>query len=42
MEDFLGSWGTLSSDGIIGCLIPLLETAGKWAGAASDLIALVL
>ena len=42
MEDFFGSWSTLSSDGLFGSLIELLGTAGDWAGAASDLIGLVL
>ncbi|MFH0411560.1 porin [Corynebacterium sp. L4756] len=39
--DFIASWGTLSSDGILGRLIDLLEIAGDWAGATADLIGLV-
>lgn len=41
MEEFLGSWNTLSSDGIIGSLIGILEPAGAWASAAAKLIGLV-
>lgn len=41
MEDFLGSWSTLSSEGVIGSLIAILEPAGEWAGAAAALIGLV-
>lgn len=40
--EFLGTWNTLSSEGILGSLIAILEPAGKWAGAAADLIGLVI
>lgn len=43
MEDFFGSWEGLSSEGsLVGSLVKLLGTAGDWAGAAADLIGLVL
>ena len=42
MEDFFGSWTGLSSEGVLGSLLRLLETAGDWAGAAAELIGLVL
>ncbi|HJG63376.1 porin [Corynebacterium stationis] len=41
MADFLETWNTLSSDGVIGSLILILEPAGKWASAAAKLIGLV-
>ncbi len=37
----LEAWNALSSTGIIGALIKLLEPMGDWAGAAADLIGLV-
>ncbi|MEY8578566.1 PorA family porin [Corynebacteriaceae bacterium 6-324] len=40
--EFLDTWNTLSSDGILGSLISILEPAGDWAGAAADLIGLVI
>jgi hypothetical protein len=39
--DFLETWTLLSSDGVIGSLIAILEPAGEWAGAAASLIGLV-
>ena len=41
MADFLETWNTLSSDGVIGSLIAILEPAGAWASAAAKLIGLV-
>lgn len=40
--EFLGTWNTLSSEGILGSLVDILEPAGKWAGAAAKLIGLVI
>lgn len=40
--EFIDNWNTLSSDGILGSLFAILEPAGKWAGAAADLIGLVI
>ncbi|MGO1967888.1 MAG: PorA family porin [Corynebacterium casei] len=42
MESFIANWATLSSDGILGTALPLLAEAGKWAGAAANLIGLVI
>ena len=42
MESFIANWATLSSDGILGTALPLLTQAGNWAGAAADLIGLVI
>ncbi|MDN6245255.1 MAG: porin [Corynebacterium casei] len=42
MEFFIANWATLSSDGILGTALPLLADAGKWAGAAANLIGLVI
>lgn len=39
--EFLDTWNVLSSDGVIGSLIEILEPAGDWAGAAATLIGLV-
>ena len=39
--DFLETWTLLSSDGVIGSLIAILEPAGEWASAAAKLIGLV-
>ncbi|WP_211273011.1 porin [Corynebacterium stationis] len=39
--EFLQTWDTLSSDGVIGSLIAILEPAGAWASAAAKLIGLV-
>jgi len=39
--EFLKTWDTLSSDGVIGSLIAILEPAGAWASAAAKLIGLV-
>ena len=39
--EFLKTWDTLSSDGVIGSLIAILEPAGEWASAAAKLIGLV-
>lgn len=39
--EFLNGLQTLSSTGLIGFLFDTLETAGDWAGAASDLIGLL-
>lgn len=40
--EFFASWNTLSSEGIVGSLFGILETAGDWAGAAASLIGLVI
>ncbi|WP_313547666.1 PorA family porin [Corynebacterium sp.] len=40
--EFLGTWNTLSSEGILGGIFKILEPAGDWAGAAADLIGLVI
>lgn len=40
--EFLGTWNTLSSEGLVGALVELLGSAGEWAGAAADLIGLVI
>lgn len=40
--EFLGTWNTLSSEGILGSLVAILEPAGQWAGAAAKLIGLVI
>ena len=39
--EFLDTWNALSSEGVIGSLIDILEPAGKWASAAAKLIGLV-
>ncbi|MGO1445675.1 PorA family porin [Corynebacterium casei] len=39
---FLETWNTLSSAGILGSLVAILEPAGQWAGAAAKLIGLVI
>lgn len=41
MTDFLGAWSDLSSEGLFGSLIDILETAGDWAGAIASLIGLL-
>ncbi|MDO5506784.1 MAG: PorA family porin [Corynebacterium casei] len=40
--EFLANWNVLSSEGILGNLFTILEPAGDWAGAAADLIGLVI
>ena len=39
--EFLDTWNALSSEGVIGSLIDILEPAVEWAGAAAALIGLV-
>lgn len=39
--EFFEAWTVLSSEGVIGSLIGILEPAGAWASAAAKLIGLV-
>ena len=39
--EFLDTWNALSSEGVIGSLIDIMEPSGEWAGAAAALIGLV-
>ena len=41
MSEFLETWNTLSSEGIVGSLVEILGNAGTWAGAAAKLIGLI-
>ena len=41
MAEFFETWTALSSEGVIGSLIGILEPAGEWASAAAKLIGLV-